>query len=142
MPLSLRLNNLWIVVLLALLPTVATAQNTFPQKDGESVRYNIQIEFREAYISGLCILSKQNDTIASSIVNEFGISLIDFVDDNHKGTVRICHITQKLNRWYIKRIFTKDLKEVLTVMQSGGNEYIDKKYKLKYTFSLNDGFKE
>lgn len=142
MPLSLRLNNLIAVVLLTLLPAWSAAQNTFPQQDGESVRYNLQIEFREAYVSGICILSQQGNTIVSSFVNEFGISLIDFTDVNHKNKVKICHITKKLDHWYIKRLFAKDLKSMLNVMRSGGNEFIDKKNNIKYTFSLNNGFKE
>ena len=114
------------------------AQKAFPEINGDKVRYNIQIDIKKVYLSGVCILVRQDDKIVSSIVNEFGVSLMDFSYDPFKEKVKIHSITKKLDRWYIKRILKKDIKSMLKIMQAGGNEYLDSKYKIKYTFSVND----
>ena len=133
-------NRLLVSLILTLFPLFSMAQKVYPENNGDKVRYNIQIDIRKAYLSGICILSKQEDCIISSIVNEFGVSLMDFSYNPQKKKVKIHSITKKLDRWYIKRILKKDIKSMLEVMQTGGNEYIDSRYKIKYTFSLNNGF--
>lgn len=111
------------------------AQKVYPEIDGDKVRYNMQIDIKKAYISGICILGKQESCIVSSIVNEFGVSIMDFSYNPLKKKVKIHSITKKLDRWYIKRILKKDLRSMLEVMQTGGNEYLDSRYNIKYTFS-------
>lgn len=135
---SFPLNRLFVILILSLLPLISMAQKVYPERNGDKVRYNIQIDFKKAYLSGVCILSQQEDGIVSSIVNEFGVSIMDFSYNPLKKKVKIHHITQKLNRWYIKRVLKKDIRSMLEVMQAGGNEYIDNKYHIKYLFSLNN----
>lgn len=135
---SIRLNRIFILLFLQLFPLFSMAQKAFPEINGDKVRYNIQIDIKKVYLSGVCILGRQDDKIVSSIVNEFGVSLMDFSYDPFKEKVKIHSITKKLDRWYIKRILKKDIKSMLKVMQAGGNEYLDSKYKIKYTFSVND----
>ena len=136
------LNKLLISISLCVFPLISKAQSIYPENDGDKVRYNIQIDIRKSYVSGICILLNNNNNIVSCIVNEFGISLMDFTYDGKKEKIRIHNIANKLNRWYVKRVIKKDLKEVLEVMRKGGKEYYNEKYEIKYTFSLNNGFTE
>ena len=133
-------NKLIAILVLSLSPYFSMAQKVYPETNGDKVRYNIQIDIKKAYLSGICILSKQENCIVSSIVDEFGVSLMDFSYNPEKKKVKILSITKKLDRWYIKRILKKDIRSMLEVMQTGGNEFVNSKYKIKYIFSLNNGF--
>lgn len=108
---------------------------TFPS-DSCNVTYSMQIEFKNAYISGICMLVKDGETIKSSVVNEFGVSLIDFIYDIKKDKIKLKYVMSTLNKWYIKRVLKKDLKSVLHIMQNGGNEFDNEKHKLYYRFNL------
>ena len=46
------------------------------------------------------------------------------------------YVMNTLNKWYIKRVLKKDLKEVMHLMQNGENEYRNNKRKLYYQFVL------
>ena len=114
------------------------AQLTYPVNDGEKVRYNLQIEMRESYLSGICILINQKGMIFSSIVNEFGISLVDFTYSEKRNKVKIHNVIKPLDHWYMKRILRRSLKRMLKEMKLGNTEYVDKKNRVKYFFTLNN----
>ena len=112
----------------------------------DNERYSIAIEVRKACISGVCILHEDDEQIAGSVINEFGISAIDFVYDKAKGKVKLVNVIKFLNKWYIKRVLKNDLK--LIVLKGEGcdknhsYEVIDGvihaknlKYNLSYTLS-------
>lgn len=136
------LNKALLAIVISFISFSAKAQQTYPVKEGDKVRYNMQIDIRDAYLSGICILSQQGNTVVSSIVNEFGVSMMDFTYNPAKDKVKIRNIIKKLNRWYIKLVLKRDIKAMLQVMRDGGNEYYDEKYKIRYTFSLNNDFEE
>jgi hypothetical protein len=94
------------------------------------------IEFEKGYLSGICILGKENNIIKSSIINEFGVSIMDFTYDIKKDKVKLMYVMNTLNKWYIKRVLKKDLKEVMHLMHNGENEYRNNKRKLYYQFVL------
>lgn len=112
---------------------------TFLVDSTANVVYSMQIDFENAYVSGLCVLARENDIIKSSIVNEFGVSIIDFVYKIKKNKVELKYVMSTLDKWYLKRILRKDLREIMHIMQSGGTEYINNKRGLKYTFFLMEG---
>jgi hypothetical protein len=118
------------------------AQSTYPVNDGDKVHYNLQIEIRESCLSGICIMVNNEGTIASSIINEFGISLIDFTYSEKKNRIKIHSIIKPLNRWYIKRFIKRSLKEMINIMKSGGTEYIDNKNRIRYFITLNNETQE
>ena len=125
-------------IFLLIVPILTMAQSTYPVNDGDKVHYNLQIEIRESCLSGICIMVNNEGTIASSIINEFGISLIDFTYSEKKNKIKIHSIIKPLNRWYIKRFIKRSLKKMINVMKSGGTEYIDNKNKIRYFFTLNN----
>ena len=61
---------------------------------------------------------------------------MDFTYDIKKDKVKLMYVMNTLNKWYIKRVLKKDLKEVMHLMQNGENEYRNNKRKLYYQFVL------
>ena len=127
-----------LILLLLIVPLSIMAQLTYPANDGDKVRYNLQIEVRESYLSGICLMVNNNGIIASSIVNEFGISLMDFIYSEQKDKVKLCNMIKPLDRWYVKRLLKRSLRGMLKAMKSGDTEYIDEKNRIKYVFTLNN----
>ncbi|MDO4190787.1 MAG: hypothetical protein Q4D14_03750 [Bacteroidales bacterium] len=112
-----------------------TAQTNYPTKEGDKVRYEMQIEFRQANLSGICLLNRQNDIVKSSLVNEFGVSLMDFSYNELTKKIKILHLTKKLDRIAVRQLLKHDLPKVLNAMQEGNSSYNNKKYNITYTFS-------
>lgn len=109
----------------------------YPDSIDQRVRYEMIIEMPKAYVSGLLIMHKPSEgQVNASIINEFGISLMDFSYDEKKGKVKFHSLTDKLNKWHIRKALGNDLKKVLKAMQGGTNEYLNTKRKIKYTFQL------
>lgn len=133
---SLRLISLLLILLschdFAFSQSPALA---YPDSVGQRVRYEIIIEMPKAYLSGLMIMHKPSEGhVDSSVINEFGISLIDLSYDEKKDKVKIHSITDKMNKWYIKRTLSNDFKNILKAMHEGSHEYINTKRKIKYSF--------
>ena len=131
-------NKICMSIFLLIVPILTMAQSTYPVNDGDKVHYNLQIEIRESCLSGICIMVNNEGTIASSIINEFGISLIDFTYSEKKNKIKIHSIIKPLNRWYIKRFIKRSLKNMMNVMKLGGTESIDNKNRIRYFFTLNN----
>lgn len=109
----------------------------YPDSVDQRVRYEIVIEMPKAYLSGLMIMHKSEEgRVDASVINEFGISLMDLSYDEKKDKIKIHSITDKLNKWYIKRTLSNDFKSILKAMQDGLNEYLNSKRKIKYSFQL------
>lgn len=109
----------------------------YPDSVNQRVRYEIAIEMPKAYLSGLMIMHKPEEgQVDASVINEFGISLMDFSYDEKKNKIKIHSITDKLNKWYIKRTLSNDFKNILKAMQGGSKEYLNSKRKIKYSFQL------
>lgn len=91
------------------------------------------------YVSGICILLRDGQQIKGSIFNEFGISAIDFSYDEQRDKVKLYEVVKMLNRWYIKRVLRRDLRELIHQMQQGKTEYTDIKHNISFKLSpLND----
>ncbi|WP_290235323.1 hypothetical protein [Bacteroides acidifaciens] len=89
----------------------------------------------KAYPSGLMIMHKPSEGhVNASVINEFGISLIDLSYDEKKDKVKLHSITDKMNKWYIKRALSNDFKNILKAMREGSYEYLNTKRKIKYSF--------
>ena len=73
-------------------------------------RYTFQIETPKAYLSGILITKAQDDCIIGSLVNEFGVSAIDFSFNIEKDKLKLINVVSFLNKWYIKKTLNSDLK--------------------------------
>ena len=101
------------------------------------MRYNVQIDFKKAYISGICIMQHDDDTVKASIVNEFGVSALDFTYDTQRQKVKIVNLMPKMNHWYIRRVLKRDLKQVMPqlLQKQDVTTYTNDKYNIRYTFT-------
>lgn len=116
-----------------------SAQQLLPVGDGEKKQYSAYIEMPRGYVSGICILLREGQQIKGSIFNEFGISAIDFSYDVQRDKVKLYEVVKMLNRWYIKRVLRRDLRELIHQMQQGNQEFTDSKHNISYKLSpLND----
>ncbi len=109
----------------------------YPDSVDQRVRYEIVIEMPKAYLSGLMIMHKPTEGLVNtSVINEFGISIMDFSYDEKKNKIKIHNVTDKMNKWYIKRTLSNDFKNILKSLREGSNEYLNSKRKIKYSFQL------
>lgn len=76
----------------------------------DSHRYAFQIETPKAFISGILITKIQDNCIIGSLVNEFGVSAIDFSFNREKDKLKLINVVSFLNKWYIKKTLSSDLK--------------------------------
>lgn len=99
-------------------------------------KYAATIEMKKGYISGICFLSEEGDTIKGSVFNEFGISAFDFTYLRSRQKVKLENVIKMLNKWYIKRVLKKDLAHVVDNLLQGVATYRDEKYHINYKFTL------
>lgn len=138
MQFSLRLISLFL--LLACVPLSVFPQDvaaTYPDSLDQRVRYELDIDMPKAHVSGILIMHKSAaGRVNASVVNEFGISLMDFTYDEIKDKIKFYSLTPKLDRWYIRRTLKSDLRNVMRSMREGSAEYVNAKRKIKYSFRL------
>ena len=116
--------------------TGVKAQAMYPSNQGDKVRYAAMIETPKAYLSGICILyHDENDEIRGSFFNEFGISALDFSYDEEKDKVKLHHVIMMMDKWYIRKVLRRDLRELIHQLKLGNGCYRDKRYRLDYQFT-------
>lgn len=111
------------------------AQTTFPQGEGDRARFSATVEMSRGYLSGVCVLLREGDEVRGCLFNEFGISAIDFTYSVRKDKVRLHSVIAMLDRWYIRRVLKKDLRELMHRLQQGETTYRDERYKIDYRFT-------
>ena len=60
-------------------------------------RYTFQIETDKAFVSGLLLANESEDVINGSMINEFGVSAIDFTYSKRKQKVKLLNVVSFLN---------------------------------------------
>jgi len=114
----------YILSLLFILFPVAIAQAQLLPAAGAKARYAMTIELPKAYVSGVCLLHNDGDSnIKGSIVNEFGVSFIDFSYSIERGKVRLHNVAGPLNKWYIRIGLRRDLRGLLLAMRQQRNTF-------------------
>lgn len=76
----------------------------------------VYIDTGKATISGILVTRETENTILGSIINEFGISALNFCYDMEKDKMKLTHVVSFLNKWYIKRVLSNDLKFCLHIL--------------------------
>ena len=122
-------------LLCVLFSTTASAQQHFPEHNGDRAEYNASITMQKGGLSGVCILVQDSDSIKGAVVNEFGVSLLDFIYDCREDKVLLKSVISMMDKWYIRKVLEADLKDVLKGLKNGKNSYFDEKYKINYTFT-------
>ena len=117
---------------------VAQDKNLLPLHEGECIRYDAYIEMPHAYISGICILLNDGQVIKGSLINEFGLTAIDFIYYPKKEKVKLCSVFSAMDKWYIHRVLCKDLAQLLQCLKQGETQYINKRRNITYNFKPVD----
>lgn len=112
------------------------AQTAFPDKVGAKVKYDASIEMKKGYVSGICVLLREEEGVRGCLFNEFGISALDFVYYPEKGKVKLESVMKMLDKWYIRKVLKKDLARLMENLQKGTDTYRDEKFDINYKFSL------
>lgn len=128
------------LLVLSLLP--ASAQSgTQPSVDSTAIAdssrltFTALIETPKASISGICLIVQDSDSIKGAIVNEFGITALDFVYARKDDKVRLVSAAPMLDKWYMRPVITADIRMLLHALREGKLSYEDEKYHIKYTLS-------
>lgn len=146
MRLSMRKCLLWISLLLTMVAEAGqltvdsgqwtvkqqqTEREAFPMK-GESRRYTAYIEMEKGYVSGICILHREGDEVHGSLFNEFGITALDFTYHLEKKKVKLHTVMKMMNKWYIRKVLKKDLRQLMAGLQDGQTTWKNERYHIEY----------
>lgn len=135
------LKSISLVCLLGLMGQNAFAQESIahPQDavlvdtSGATHKYSAMIELPKAYLSGVCILKTMEDgKVVGCLFNEFGISALEFTYRPGDKKVKLFNVIPMMNKWYIKRVISRDLVKVYHGLLSGNTTYHNEKYHITY----------
>ena len=102
------------------------ADNGFlPSADGERLEYSATIEMRGAAVSGICIVKRNGDEIVGSLVNEFGIKMMDFTCDIGCRRIRCRNVIKMMDKWYIRKVIKSDLRFLFSQSETVRNKRFD-----------------
>jgi len=85
-------------------------------KQNQLYRYAFQIETPNGFVSGIMLVNENDENITGSMINEFGVSAIDFSYSRDKQKVKLLSVVSFLNKWYIKQVLKNDIKFCLHVL--------------------------
>ena len=102
---------------------------------GQGLRYSAYISLPRGYVSGILALKHESDTVRGSLFNEFGITALDFTYDRRKDKVKLHTVIKMMDRWYIRRVLRRDLREVLKRVEQGDSVYENRRYHIHYKFT-------
>ena len=79
---------------------------------------NFQITFStpKATITGICIVKQMNGVWKGTIINEFGVKVLDFVSNAKE--CKLLNVIHFLNKWYIKKTVAADIQFLMEVDNS------------------------
>lgn len=120
--------------MLLALPISVQAQTTFPSTDGERAKYAAYIEMPKAYVSGICVLLQEDGLIKGSLFNEFGITALDFTYNPQRDKVKLHSVMKMMDKWYIRKVLKKDLRQVMKALKEGQTEYTNQRRHIVYRF--------
>ena len=122
------IKNLCLLVCLLLLATDLQAQSVS--------RMSVEISFEKGGITGVCLLRKEEQTVSGTIMNEFGIKVFDFVYYPQRDKLRLFNVIEMLDKWYIRRVVRRDLKQVLPHLPPVSEyRYENRKRHIHYLFT-------
>ncbi|MCX4279750.1 MAG: hypothetical protein OSJ32_00355 [Muribaculaceae bacterium] len=87
----------------------------------------------KGYLSGVLITNESDDSINGSMINEFGISAVDFTYSRRNGKLRLVSVISFLDKWHIRRMLGNDLRFCLRILKG-----LPADRKGKYQVSTND----
>lgn len=97
-------------------------------------KHTFQIETSNGFISGILLVNESDEYINGSMINEFGVSAIDFSYSKEKQKVKLLNVISFLNKWYIKQVLKNDIKFCLHVLY---NTPFKKKHNYEVTRTID-----
>lgn len=92
-------------------------------------RYSVAIDFGKVSLTGILVVKEDGDVFNGGIVNEFGVSMVDFSYNKEKDKVRIHRLgVAIMKRYYVRCILRKDLRQCMHILYG-----INSKFKRVYT---------
>lgn len=79
-------------------------------------KHTFQIETSNGFVSGVLLVSENDENINGSMINEFGVSAIDFSYSKKKQKVKLLSVVSFLNKWYIKQVLKNDIKFCIHIL--------------------------
>lgn len=126
-----------------------TVNDTVPGS-GQSDCYAFEISTPKAAVTGIMIVKDSDNVILGSMINEFGVSAIDFRYDRRRDKLKLLSVVGFLDKWYIKMTMKTDLRLCLHVLfdipykseknheisiSPDGYQVVNKKRKITYKFT-------
>ena len=130
---SVRLYLPFISLLLCLSVRLQ-AQTTFPSAEGERAKYSAYIEMPKGYVSGICVLLKEEGVVKGSLFNEFGFTALDFTYHPERDKIKLHSVMKMMDKWYIRKVLKKDLRQVMKALMKGESEYTNQRQHIVYRF--------
>lgn len=79
-------------------------------------RYAVTIDMGKASLTGIMLVRQDDKTIKGSMVNEFGVSAMDFVYYETRDKLKFRHVVSFMDKWYIRRVLRQDLRFCLYIL--------------------------
>ena len=95
------------------------------------MRYDAYIQLPRAYVSGICML-REGDSVKGSLFNEFGITALDFTYCLRKQKIKLHSVMPMMDKWYIRRVLKKDLRQLMARLQQGETQYQNERRHITY----------
>lgn len=141
-------------LIILLCPLTASARNNDSARTVAKLpAYTFRIENPKGCVSGILLATESDREIKGSMVNEFGVSAINFIYNKEKRKIKLVNVIDFLNKWYIRMVLKKDLKLCMDILygtpdkvgkhheiiRDGDNvSVINNKHKLTYLFTVLD----
>lgn len=106
--------------------TVA-ADRGIPLSMSRTDRYVVSMDMPKASLTGIMVVSSDSEFIKGSVVNEFGVSAMDFVYDRARDKMKLRHVVSFLDKWYIRMMLRRDMRFCLYTLydiKPGRHSYV------------------
>lgn len=112
----------------------APAKERSPETAGDELRrYSFQIEMSAAAIPGIMLVKRGEASITGSMVNEFGISAVDFIYSDKTQKVKLVSVVKFLDKWYIRQTLAGDIRFCLHILFDTPHKPMEHKYDVVYS---------
>lgn len=124
----------WLAILV-LTSLQLSAQTLYPAAEGQKTRFTAYFDLSRGYISGAGMMLHTGDSIKCAIFNEFGITAVDFIYLVHKDKVKLRHIVSAADKWYVRRLMRKELRNLMHALRQGQNTFTDPRHGITLTLT-------
>lgn len=113
----------------------ATKISCFSFPDTSNLRLRATISINNVQLSGIMISNLKRDTVTAMFINEFGINGFSFKTCG--GKLKFLTVMSNLDKWYIKRVLSKDLAFMFMVAKTPENGHFFIYNSTKFQYELN-----